>query len=138
MSDRTAGDLPHLEGLLDAARAAAENAHVPYSHFRVGAAVLCDDGTIIPGCNVENASYGLSNCAERTAMFTAVAAGHRELVALAVSCVDGDGSMPQTLMPCGACRQVMVELLASDAPVAVDGVGTTTVDALLPEAFRLG
>lgn len=126
-----------LDTLVAAARAAAQHAYVPYSSFRVGAALLCSDGTVVAGCNVENASYGLSNCAERTAMFTATAAGHRDLVALAVSCIDGDADHPGTLMPCGACRQVMVELLPADAPVVIDGVGPTTVQALLPEAFRL-
>ena len=126
-----------LDQLLATARAAARNAYVPYSGFHVGAALLCEDGTVIEGCNVENASYGLSNCAERTALFAAVAAGHRELVALAVSCVDGDPNRPATLMPCGACRQVMVELLPAEAPIAIDQVGTTTIAALLPDAFRL-
>jgi cytidine deaminase len=126
-----------LNRLVAAARAAARNAHVPYSGFHVGAAVLCSDGTVIAGCNVENASYGLSNCAERTALFAAVAAGHTDLVALAVSCADGDPTLPGTLMPCGACRQVMVELLPADAPIAIDQVGTTTIEALLPDAFRL-
>ncbi len=126
-----------LDALVEAARAAAQHAYVPYSNFRVGAALLCRDGTVVAGCNVENASYGLSNCAERTALFTATAAGHRDLLALAVSCIDGDAEHPSTLMPCGACRQVMVELLPADAPVVIDGVGTTSVAALLPEAFRL-
>lgn len=125
------------DALVEAARAAAQHAYVPYSNFRVGAALLCRDGTVVAGCNVENASYGLSNCAERTALFTATAAGHRDLLALAVSCIDGDAEHPSTLMPCGACRQVMVELLPADAPVVIDGVGTTSVAALLPEAFRL-
>jgi cytidine deaminase len=131
-------DDPVLAELLVAARDAGQRAYVPYSSFRVGAAVLTADGTVIPGCNVENASYGLANCAERTALFGAVAGGHRDLVALAVTCLDGDPSQPATLMPCGACRQVMVELLPAHAPVIIDGVGVTTVDGLLPEAFRLG
>lgn len=130
-------DDPDLDGLVQAARDAAGHAYVPYSGFRVGAAVLCSDGTVVKGCNVENASYGLSNCAERTAVFSAVAAGHRDLVALAVSCVDGDPTAPATLMPCGACRQVIVELLPLHAPVAIDQVGITTVERLLPDAFRL-
>ena len=130
-------DAPALDELLAAARDAAQHAYVPYSSFPVGAAVLAAAGTVIVGCNVENASYGLSNCAERTALFAAVAAGHRDIVALAVTCLDGDPSEPGTLMPCGACRQVMVELLPAHAPVAIDGVGVTTVDALLPQAFRL-
>jgi cytidine deaminase len=124
--------------LLAEARIHGERAHVPYSNFRVGAAVLSADGVTIGGCNVENASYGLANCGERTAMFAAVAAGHSDLVALAVSCLDGDPAQPATLMPCGACRQVMVELLRPDAVVVVDGVGHFGLDDLLPNAFRLG
>ncbi|MGY6501361.1 MAG: cytidine deaminase [Acidimicrobiales bacterium] len=125
------------ETLLAAARANAERAYVPYSSFRVGAAVLTADGATVAGCNIENASYGLACCGERTAMFAARAAGHTDLVALAVSCVDGDVEQPATLMPCGACRQVMVELLRPDAVVIVDGVGTLALDDLLPNAFRL-
>lgn len=126
-----------VQMLLSEARVHGERAHVPYSSFRVGAAVLTADGVTIGGCNVENASYGLANCAERTAMFSAIAGGHRDLVALAVSCLDGDPNQPATLMPCGACRQVMVELLRPDAAVVIDGVGTLTIEELLPNAFRL-
>lgn len=133
----TAPDGADLDALLVEARDAAQRAYVPYSSFRVGAAVLTSDGVVVHGCNVENASYGLTVCAERTALFAAVASGHRDLVALAVTCLDGDPTQPATLMPCGACRQVMVELLPAHAPVVIDGVGTTTVDALLPGAFRL-
>ena len=123
--------------LVAEARLHGERAHVPYSNFRVGAAVLTGDGATVGGCNVENASYGLANCGERTAMFAAVAAGHTDLVALAVSCLDGNAEHPATLMPCGACRQVMVELLRPDALVIVDGVGSFSLDELLPNAFRL-
>ena len=126
-----------VEHLLAEARVHGERAHVPYSNFRVGAAVLTADGATVGGCNVENASYGLANCGERTALFAPVAAGHTDLVALAVSCLDGDPAEPATLMPCGACRQVMVELLRPEAMVIVDGVGTFTLDELLPHAFRL-
>jgi len=130
-------DATAIDGLLRAARAAGTRAHVPYSRFHVGAAVLDADGTVVGGCNIENASYGLAVCGERTAMFAAVAAGHRQLVALAVSCLDGDPDHPATLMPCGACRQVMAELLAPGAVIAVDGVGRFTLDELLPRAFSL-
>ena len=89
------------------ARKAATRAHCPYSNFHVGAAVRCDDGSVIDGCNVENASYGLSICAERVALFTAVSQGKRPLE-LAVSCVDDQtDASPGSRMPCGACRQVM-------------------------------
>ena len=126
-----------IDTLLSEARIHGERAWVPYSSFRVGAAVLTADGVTVGGCNVENASYGLTICAERTAMFAATAGGHRELVAIAVSCLDGDPDQPQTLMPCGACRQVMVELLRPDTAVIVDGVGTFELDQLLPNSFRL-
>ena len=125
------------DSLLLQARAAAERAYAPYSRFRVGAAVVAGGQTFL-GCNVENASYGLTVCAERVAMFAAVAAGHRLIERLAVSCPDAAPDLgPDGRMPCGACRQVMVELLAPDAQVLVDGVGTFSLADLLPRAFRL-
>lgn len=96
---------PKLQELIQAAVKVKENAYCPYSKFRVGAAVLCDDGTVFAGCNMENASYGLSVCAERNAMAKAVSEGHRKIKAVAVSC-DVKGS-PQA--PCGVCRQVLAE-----------------------------
>jgi cytidine deaminase len=123
--------------LIGLARAAAERAYVPYSKFRVGAAVVADDETFT-GCNVENASYGLTVCAERVALFTAVAAGHRRVQRLAVSCVDASPELgPDGRMPCGACRQVMAELMGLDAEVLVDGAGTFKVSDLLPRAFTI-
>ena len=114
-----------------------ERAYAPYSRYQVGAAVLTDDGRLVGGCNVENASYGLSNCAERTAIFAAVAQGARQIRAVAVATEDG-GS------PCGACRQVMHEFAPDGAEVPVylldrDGavVQETTVAELLPYGFRL-
>jgi cytidine deaminase len=123
--------------LLTAARTAALNAHAPYSRFRVGAAVLAG-GRIYTGCNVENASYGLTICGERVAIFAAIAAGSRRIDAIALSCVDAspEGSAPLH-MPCGACRQVMAELAPPDLPIFVDAVGRFTLDQLLPFAFRL-
>lgn len=126
-----------VQNLLAAARLHGERAYVPYSSFRVGAAVLTADGTTVGGCNIENASYGLAVCGERTAMFAARAAGHHDLVALAVSCLDGSPDQPGTLMPCGACRQVMAELLRPDAPVIIDGVDTFALDQIFPHPFRL-
>jgi|ERR1700736_190914 len=122
--------------LLRHARAAAVRAYCRYSEFPVGAAVADAAGKIFLGCNVENASYGLTVCAERVAIFNAVANGSRP-VALAVSCSKGDAAMPSTLMPCGACRQVMTEFLPDDAAISVDGVRTFRLVELLPEAFRL-
>jgi cytidine deaminase len=94
----------NIDELVAAAWQARESAYAPYSHFAVGAALLTVDGRIFTGCNVENLSYGLTQCAERTAICSAVAAGVREFVALAVV---ADTAVP--ISPCGACRQVMVE-----------------------------
>ena len=125
------------EPLLERARMAASRAHCPYSQFHVGAAVLCDDGSVIEGCNVENASYGLTVCAERVALFSAISQGKRP-IELAVSCVDAqDEAAVSSRMPCGACRQVMQELLPPDAEIHVDGVGRRSLQQLLPEAFQL-
>ena len=127
----------NAELLLTRAREAANRAHCPYSNFHVGAAVRCADGSVIDGCNVENASYGLSICAERVALFTAVSQGKRPLE-LAVSCVDAQTDVsPGSRMPCGACRQVMQELLPAEAKIHIDGVGTRTMHLLMPEAFGL-
>ena len=122
--------------LLPVARRAAERAHVPYSHFPVGAAVVGDDGRIYDGCNIESASYGLTCCAERVGMFNAIAHGAKP-IGLAVSCIKGDTANPDSLTPCGACRQVMLDLMGPDAPVIIDGLGEFTVSDLLPKGFRL-
>jgi cytidine deaminase len=115
----------------------AERAYAPYSRFRVGAVVRDASGAVFGGCNVENASYGLTVCAERNAIFAAVAAGaHRPLVALALSCLDAEPG-PGGCMPCGACCQVMLEHLAPEAPVVVDGVGQFRMADLLPHGFSL-
>ncbi len=121
--------------LMDAARAAARRAYVPYSHFPVGAAVLTADGTIVAGCNVENASYPLTVCAERVAVATAVAAGHQEIAAVAVSAPKAAGTTP-----CGGCRQVLNEFKPSHADLIVfldDGTDVRDVPlgTLLPAAF---
>jgi len=124
--------------LLEQARSAALNAYSPYSKFRVGAAVLVSGGRIFTGCNIESASYGLTICAERVALFSAVAAGARNFTRLAVACPDAPPNPIDLRMPCGACRQVMAELLATNAEVMIDGVGVRTMSELLPDAFRLG
>jgi cytidine deaminase len=124
-----------LQALLAQARDAALRAYAPYSHFRVGAALADAHGTLYAGCNVENASYGLSICAERNAIFAAIAAGAvRPFSALAVSCVD---AIAVGCSPCGACRQVMYEHLAPGARIAIDGLGQFSPSDLLPHAFSL-
>jgi cytidine deaminase len=134
---KTPLDAPARRELLEAARAAAANSHSPYSHFRVGAAVLTSRGTFT-GTNVENASYGLCLCAERTALASAVAAGAKEIAAIAVACVDArPEANPGERMPCGACRQWFVEL-APEAEILVDGIERPfAVRELLPWAFTL-
>ena len=129
--------LNKTDSLLVRARQAANRAHCPYSDFHVGAAVRCDDGSVIDGCNVENASYGLSICAERVALFAAISQGKRP-IELAVSCIDAQSdAAPGSRMPCGACRQVMQELLPSNAQVSIDGIGSLFLDQLLPKPFQL-
>ena len=122
--------------LIAEARKAARNADAPYSHFPVGAALETASGALFLGCNVESASYGLTVCAERVAIFSAIAAGERP-VRLAVTCLEGDRSQPNSLTPCGACRQIMMDKMGPDAPVIVDGVGAFTVADLLPYGFQL-
>ena len=125
------------ESLLARARQAAKRAHCPYSNFPVGAAVRCEDGNVFDGCNVENASYGLSMCAERLALFTAISQG-KQPIELALSCINAQSdAAPGFRMPCGACRQVMQELLPSKANVIIDGVGTWQLEQLLPAPFEL-
>ena len=119
------------EGLLDEARAACGNSYSPYSHFAVGAAVLTKDGRIFTGTNVENASYGLTICAERVAICNAVAQGQNDLAAIAVYTARGGAA------PCGACRQFIVEF--GDDIVVVfetgEGIVQQTIAELLPYAF---
>ena len=122
------------DALIAAAWQAREKAYAPYSGFQVGAAVQTADGAIYGGCNIENVSYGLTNCAERTAMFCAIADGKRELVRIAV-CAD----TPEPVAPCGACRQVMQELGPQMEVVLLGREGRqvhTTVAELLPYSFQ--
>ena len=109
-------------------------AYIPYSKFPVGAALVTKEGKIYTGCNIENASYGLCNCAERTALFKAVSEGDKEFVAIAIV---ADTKRP--VPPCGACRQVMIELCKQDTKVYLSNlhgdVQETTVGELLPGAF---
>jgi cytidine deaminase len=123
--------------LLARAESAAKHAYAPYSRFTVGAALLLDDGRIFEGCNVENVSYGLTNCAERTAIFSAVAASKVKPKLRAVAVVNGSG---QECSPCGACRQVMAEFSDSDTIVIYRYSGGTkrvTMRELLPDGFSL-
>jgi cytidine deaminase len=122
--------------LLNSARDAMQRAYAPYSKFRVGAAVLSVDGEVFTGCNVENASYGLTNCAERTAIFSAVARSGPGLSIRAIAVVN-DQDVPCS--PCGACRQVIAEF-GPDATVIFAGANgwkELPIAELLPEGFRL-
>ena len=122
------------EKLLQAALVARAQAYAPYSEFAVGAAVLTADGRIFSGCNIENASYGLSCCAERCAIFNAVAAGQRQIAAL---CVVADTPLP--VAPCGACRQVMAEFKIPKIILAntKGDINCCTLAELLPYSFEL-
>lgn len=110
-------------------------AYVPYSNFPVGAALLTKGGQVYSGCNIENASYGLSNCAERTAFFKAVSEGNKKFDYLVIT-----GNTDEPISPCGACRQVMVEFCEPGMPVLLTNnlgkVKETTVSELLPGAFQ--
>lgn len=117
--------------LREAARAAMELAYVPYSHFPVGAAALVDDGRVVAGCNVENASYGVTLCAECSLVSQLAMTGGGLLTAFA--CVDGDGD-GRTLMPCGRCRQLLVEHAAPGMLLETVS-GVRTIDQVLPDAF---
>lgn len=117
--------------LLSLALRAAESAYAPYSHFRVGSALLCSDGSVVTGVNIENRSYGLTNCAERTAIFTAVASGRSSFQALAVGCIDAN----YPVSPCGACRQVISEFADGKFPVYFAGKEGGIVETTLGELF---
>jgi cytidine deaminase len=122
--------------LLRSAKKAMKNAHAPYSKFRVGAAILLSNGKVFNGCNVENASYGMTNCAERTAIFSAVAQLGPKIEIRAVS-VANDHGVPCS--PCGACRQVIYEF-GPNATIffqGKDGPRQAHITKLLPEGFRL-
>lgn len=126
--------------LVKEALAAREMAYVPYSHFAVGAALLTKEGKIYRGCNIENAAYTPTNCAERTAFFKAVSEGEREFAAIAV--VGGPAGKPPVdfCYPCGVCRQVMAEFCSDDFIVLVgkseDEIEENTLIDILPHTFR--
>ncbi|QBG47459.1 cytidine deaminase [Verrucomicrobia bacterium S94] len=124
------------EELIHHAFQALEHAHAPYSGYAVGAALLCEDGTVYSGCNVENASYGLTNCAERSAFFSAVSNGRKTFRALAIA-----ASRAPTPYPCGACRQVLAEFCDPGFEVYIadgDSFSTITLGELLPHSFDFG
>ena len=137
MTKKSSASSPN-DTLLRAAKSAMTNAYAPYSHFRVGAALLTAKGEIFSGCNVENASYGMTVCAERTAIFSAVAKSGPELEIVAVAVVNDQG-VPCS--PCGACRQVIYEFgpKASIYFLSKNNAWEEAVITdLLPEGFRLG
>jgi cytidine deaminase len=133
---RLTGLRPRERDLAEAALGARERAYAPYSRFRVGAAIQAEDGTVFVGCNVENASYGATVCAERNALASAVAAGRQAFAEIAIA----TGTQPPT-PPCGLCRQVLSEFNPRLRILMVNDRGevlTTRLDKLLPMAFTRG
>jgi len=128
------------EQLMELAKEAMMHAYAPYSGYYVGAALLCEDGTVYQGCNIENAAYGPTNCAERTAFFKAVYDGHRDFRAIAV-CGGKNGIIERKFPPCGVCRQVMREFCRDDFQIYMIGPGREveerTLAELLPFSFSL-
>ncbi len=126
-----------IEQLIDQAIKGRSFAYTPYSKFKVGAAIRLKDGTYITGCNIENISYGLTNCAERTALFKMVSMGYRKDDVDMMAIV---ANTAEPVSPCGACRQVMAELLASDTKICLANIQKdyrmTSVSELLPDAFE--
>lgn len=126
------------EQLASLAKEAMQSAYSPYSGYKVGAALLCKDGSVYTGCNVENASFSATNCAERTAFFKAVSDGKQEFEAIAI-CGGKDGVVEGMFPPCGVCRQVMKEFCEDDFNIYLvksDGIETYTLSQLLPVSFR--
>ena len=127
------------ENLIELAKEAKNHAYAPYSRYQVGAALLCADGTVYQGCNIENAAYGPTNCAERTAIFKAVYDGHRDFTAIAV-CGGAEGKIAGAFPPCGVCRQVLREFCKDDFLVyltdARGDLQSHTLAQLLPHSFQ--
>ena len=125
------------EQLASLAKEAMAKAYSPYSGYKVGAALLCKDGSVYTGCNVENASFSATNCAERTAFFKAVSEGRREFSAIAI-CGGKGGNIEGLFPPCGVCRQVMREFCGDDFEIHLltkEGIETYTLRDLLPVSF---
>ena len=126
-------------GLVEKAKEAMLAAYAPYSGFQVGAALLCADGSVYTGCNIENAAYSPTLCAERTAFAKAISEGKRAFTAMAV-CGGKNGVIAGICTPCGVCRQVMAEFCKEDFQVTLvkpEGYETRTLSQLLPDGFRL-
>ena len=124
--------------LISLAIKARKNAYIPYSHYAVGAALVAGSGKVYTGCNIENAAYGPTNCAERTAFFKAVYDGHRDFTAIAI-CGGKGGQITGAFPPCGVCRQVMREFCDDDFLIyLVDdrGFETRTLAQILPDSFQ--
>ncbi|MBR1384803.1 MAG: cytidine deaminase [Ruminococcus sp.] len=121
--------------LLELAIAAAEKSYSPYSEFKVGAALLTSDGKVFTGCNIENASYSLTNCAERTAIFKAVSEGYKDFEAIAVV-GSGDEDFSKPCLPCGACIQVLSEFCVDDLTIILAD-RRYTLGELAPKRFKL-
>ncbi len=128
------------EKLMELAFEAMTHAYAPYSGYKVGAALLCKDGTVYQGCNIENSAFSPTNCGERTAFFKAVYDGHRDFESIAV-CGGKDGVVDGPFPPCGVCRQVMREFCSLDfkiyLPAKDGGILTYTLEELLPHSFSL-
>ena len=124
-----------IKKLIEIAIQQLPKAYVPYSNYRVGAALFAKNGTIYTGCNIENASYGATNCAERTAVFKAVSEGYTQIERIAIV-----SSSHQKTPPCGICRQVLAEFMTENAQILLadkDGIESYTIKDLLPESFKL-
>ena len=126
------------EQLVSMAKEAMQHSYSPYSGYKVGAALLCKDGSVYTGCNIENAAYSSTNCAERTAFFKAVSEGKRGFEAIAI-CGGKDGVIEDVFPPCGVCRQVMREFCGDEFLiylVSKEGIETYTLKELLPVSFQ--
>jgi len=130
-------DKSQIKNLIEAAIKTRENAYAPYSNFKVGAALLTADGTIFGGCNVENAAFTPTNCAERTAIFAAIAQGQKDFTAIAI--VGGADKLDNNCYPCGVCRQVLTEFCPPDFPIITaqspENYQLQTLSNLLPNSF---
>ncbi len=128
------------ERLMELAMEAMTHSYDPYSGYKVGAALLCSDGTVYQGCNIENASFSPTICAERTAIFKAVYDGHRDFAAIAI-CGGKDGTVTGPFPPCGVCRQVMREFCKEDFKIYMPnkdgGIDIFTLAEILPHSFSL-